>query len=98
MFTRKDYLDGKCSHDEYYAQLVRESNAKELVLNTFSKRLLMYRLRKDRHLNNLPIRKWDVLGYNLRGIDWKKYGDWRSEAGQVCVLKTAARMIVANEL
>lgn len=110
MFTRKDYLDGKCSHGEYYAQLVNESNAKGVVLSYFSLDDLKKMYESDKHFNRVPERlwlhhgmgadyglyTWEQLGKRLVGVDWKKYGDYCSIAGQVCVLKEAARMIVLD--
>ena len=113
MFTRRDYLDGKCSHDEYYAQLVRDSNAKSVVSSHFTVEELRDMYAQDEQFNKVPESKWfshsiigdkshdletwDTLGLFLCGVDWKKYGDGKSLSGIVCVLKCAARMIVLNE-
>jgi hypothetical protein len=113
MFTRKDYLDGKCSHDEYYAQLVEGSNARGLVRDYFGIDVLKNMYEKDEHFNIVPDEKlvtrdplrcktfgsvslntWDRLGECLIGVDWRKYYDYCSQAGRVCVLKCAARQLV----
>ena len=57
MFTRKDYLDGKCSHDEYYAQLVEGSNAKAVVLGHFTLDELRKMYEQDEHFNKVPKSK-----------------------------------------
>ena len=114
MFTHKDYLDGKCSHDEYYAQLVEGSNAKAVVLSHFTLDELRDMFAQDEHFNKAPDSKWfshsiigdkthdletwDVLGTQLHGVDYKKYGDGESLAGRVCVLKCAARMLIEKNL
>lgn len=33
---RRQYIKGECTHEEYYDQLVSESNAKKVVLAAFS--------------------------------------------------------------
>lgn len=57
MFTRKDYLDGKCSYDEYYAQLVEGSNARGLVRDYFGIDVLKNMYEKDVHFNIVPDNK-----------------------------------------
>ena len=114
MFTRKDYLDGKCSHDEYYAQLVEGTNAMQVVLNHFPIDVLEKMYKKDEHFNWVPreyiidrhikgtlsdeLDTWDRLGMWLCGVDYRKYGDLESLCGRVCVLKCAARMLVKKHM
>lgn len=112
MFTYKDYLDGKCSHHEYYAQLVDGSNAKGVVRSHFTIEELKEMFAKDEHLNWMPDNKylprrdirvsrslgtWDCLGERLVGVDWKKCGDYPTLSGKVSVLKCAALLIIEEE-
>lgn len=112
MFTYKDHIDGKCSHHEYYAQLVDGSNAKQVVRSHFTVEELKEMFAKDEHLNWMPSNKylprtdilagrslgtWDCLGERLWGVDWEKCGDYSTLSGKVCVLKCAARLIIEEE-
>lgn len=110
MYTREQYLVGECTHDEYYVQIVRESNATQVVLGYFTVEELTEMYERDEYFNWMPERKyithtilgvcshcqytWEFLAKQLCVYSWKKYGDGRTMAGAVCVLKCAARMIV----
>ena len=95
MFTRKDYMSDKCTHEEYYGQLVTQGMKDHIV------RAIPQALAKstDPHFNDISLSTWDRLGmvYSLRS-EFKELGDIRSKAGIVCVLKEAARQVKeANE-
>ena len=89
-FTRKDYMSDKCTHEEYYGQLVTQGMRDHIV------RAIPQALAKstDPHLNDIPLSTWDRLGmvYGLRS-EFEELGDFRSKAGIVCVLKEAARQV-----
>ena len=97
MFTRTDYLDGKCTHQQYYHQFVDE-RIKAIVLCRFDRETLAHHFAKDTFFNTINIRTWDVMslpGYVADKL--KQAGDYLTLAGQVCVLKQAAREIVEND-
>lgn len=97
MFTRYQYAhEDLCDSQQYYGQLVADGNAMDIVSSAFTKEELQKQLKKDEHLNGIPLWKWDVLGTRLK-CDFEKYGDWRTRAGVVCVLKAAARMYALSE-
>ena len=89
-FTRKDYMSGKCTHQEYYGQLVTQGMKDHIV------RAIPQALAKstDPVFNDIPLSTWDRLGmvYSLRD-EFKALGDFKTSAGMVCVLKEAARQI-----
>ncbi len=88
MFTRQDYLDKKCNHRQYYAQFV-DARLIAVVSNRIGKEL---RLVKDENLNYIPLARWDEMAKSIRpGAGLKKAGDYQTLAGQVCILKEAAR-------
>lgn len=95
MNTRKDYLDKKCTHSEYYSQFVTAG-----IKNAVRTRFGVERLVKstDKHLNDIPLKQWDGLGYACRGFEtgskMKEAGDYLTAAGIVCILKEAARQII----
>ncbi len=101
--TRKDYLDGKVSHEEYYRSIAKSAG----IDMSYGAYALMERVKKalregDKHLNTIPLAIWDrmganpVLRANLAPV-FKAHGDIMSIAGIVCVLKQAARDSANNE-
>lgn len=47
----------------------------------------------DKHMNDIPLRKWDSLRIYPRDGAMKECGDYLTLAGKVCIAKAAARMI-----
>ena len=94
MYTRQDYLNNNCTYQEYYDQFVND-DIKKIVLNAFGYEKIKKSYSEDKNLNNIPLQKWDSLGYFLNFCEeFKKYGDFESLAGKVCILKNAASQIV----
>lgn len=100
VYTRKQYIQGDCTHREYYAQfitdeilvLVREGIGMEMILKS---------KQNEEHFNDIPLRVWDVLG-NFIHTEQLRYkfaraNDFVSKAGLVCILKQAAFEIAENE-
>jgi len=106
MKTRSDYLNGNCSHREYFSQFVDEEIKTE-TLNFFGKERILNC--NDEHLNNIPLREWDNLtGFAFSGSEMirkpayikpellkklKETKEGVSSAGMVCIYKEAARQI-----
>ena len=95
MITRGQYLDGEATHREYYAQFVTEG-IKTTVLSRFDIDRLVSAFNADEHLNGIPLQSWDnIRFYNMEVIrQMEECGDGLTLAGQVCILKEAARQIV----
>ena len=91
MHTRKDYINGRCSHKEYYAQFVND-NAKLMILDSIG--IDRIKKSKDGNFNDIPLKLWDSIGLPS-GISelLKQAGDYYTLAGQVCILKEGAREI-----
>jgi hypothetical protein len=93
-YTRKDYMNDKCSHREYYSQFVND-NVKGMV----NDRIGIDRIKKskDEHLNDIPLKEWDMCGlpYGINTL-LKSAGDGFSMAGQVCILKEAAKQLIED--
>jgi len=95
-FTQADYMNGKCTHRQYYAQFVTPA-IMEGVVARFGKEKLANCLARDGNLNNIPLHKWDGLAGNfVKEVSeaMKAHGDFASLAGMVCVLKEAAKQAV----
>ena len=92
LFTRADYLAGKCTHSQYYAQFVTRTT-KELVKKYIG--LDKIKASTDHHFNDIPIKQWDELasGGVPRAIAFIDVGDFSTLAGNICIAKEAARQI-----
>jgi len=88
-FTRKNYLDGDCTHRDYYAQFVSPGRPNHVAGIIGGDRLLAS---TDSHLNDIPLRHWDAIP-NPFGTDEKmrSLGDYPTLSSAVCISKEAAR-------
>ena len=101
MKTRTDYLAGGCTHHEYYSQFVTQA-AKDLVVKHIGNaNFLSKKLAADPNLNNIPLDTWDQVVALHRWVgEIDEQGDGKkiySLSNGVCVLKTAARIIVEEK-
>lgn len=93
MWTRKDYLDKKCSHKEYYDQFVN------VEILSYIKAALGDRIRKstDPHFNDIPIGTWDCRVETIHLLVSKdlirETGQGWSLSSGVSIAKAAARRI-----
>ena len=99
MFTRKDYMEGRCDHSTYYGQFVTES-----VRNRVAQEIGLERIKasKDPHFNDIPLGEWDrligwagqrVLRPMFSDIPLSKYGENNSCCTHTCIAKEAARQL-----
>ena len=107
MNTRKQYLENKCSHREYYAQFV-DKDVLKIVRNEIG--IDAIKSSKDEHLNDIPMKLWDGLsGCIFKGSELisppkcsRKIYDKAIELGEggispatmVCIFKEAARQLI----
>ena len=94
MYSRQDYLKGKCSHREYYSQFVNSQQKGDILSRIGEKRL------KEStciHFNDIPIHIWDNIYCPISKEKMTECGDYITQAGIVCTLKEAARQIVESE-
>lgn len=99
---RKQYMDRKLTHSEYYGLLVEhigESSLRAMLPGQRTPEQWRKLIEKDPHLNNVPLRQWDALDYYVRGhllrdgdelVAITGSGGW-SLSDSVCVLKETAR-------
>lgn len=95
LFTRKQYLDKECTHDQYYVQFVTESTI-NTVLSYFSKEKLTEYYASDKNLNNIKLSFWDRMPLYAATYKMKDCGDCLTMSGHVCILKCAARIIIES--
>lgn len=96
MKTRKEYLNGECTHREFWGQFVDES-VKRSVSGYIGVDLI--KNSTDEHFNDIPLSCWDNVGRLLRlPISFASIGDYCTLSGLVCIGKEAARQIKESEL
>lgn len=96
MFTRKDYLDGKVSHHDYYSQFLTNSLI-EYVKERFKDKIY---LSEDDNFNNIALTYWDQLYIKdkiklnlwIEANGNRKEYSW-SACDRVCIAKAAAKII-----
>lgn len=100
-FTRKDYSDGKCSHEEYYTQIVNRIGLERFIpFFPVSIEGLLRAHQSDAHFNSIPLAAWDHSFAHLAAIEsrvFKEHGDFLSLGGHVCAMKQAARMYIIQK-
>ena len=98
MITRKEYLDGDATHQEYYAQFVTDTMLTHFNSGTTEEEKRVFIMHRDKntpeskHLSFYDIRWWDRFGYwkSIRE-DMEKVGDFPTLANLVCLWKEVAR-------
>lgn len=102
MYTRKDYMDGKVTHDAYYSQFVTPE-VRAIVARCIGAGRI--RASTDPHFNDIPLREWDaIIGFTdgpqprvatSLGVRTalEAAGDSVSASTLTCVMKAAARQI-----
>jgi hypothetical protein len=102
MKTRQQYMNGECSHREYFAQFVTPLITAE-VLRSIGRDTIEKSI--DEHRNDIPLERWDALaghvGYSFSqpvnrfdaGPLFKEAGEPISLSTIVCTLKEAAKQI-----
>lgn len=95
-FTRKQFMDGEISYDEYYGQFVTDS-----VIRLFDQELV--KKSTDCHFNDIPLQRWDYLANFLPRETINAVCDANAStfSGKrayslsdcVCILKAAAKKV-----
>jgi hypothetical protein len=89
MITRKDYLEGRATHSEYYGQFVQSVHMSRVKL--FKKKI---KESTDKHFNDIPLEFWQRLALpSYAEAKMKEAGDYVTLAGAVCIIKEAARQL-----
>lgn len=97
LHTRQDYMTGKVSHKEYYAQF----NTPELT-KLVSKYKDKLSLDDNGYVQGLELRYWDAMAYNvpprvLLAIK-EANGIGVSLSDRVCALKASARILLQSNV
>lgn len=110
ILTRRQYMQrASVSHDDYYAQFVTQQTL-DHVNAAFEVETLGVALDADRHLNSIPLNRWDAIAH--RPTEAKGFvatlpmnraaiaaaGETVTRAVLVCIAKRAARMLVEQQM
>lgn len=94
MISRHEYVTGKFSHREYYAQFVT-SRIKAIVTQQITLEKLL--ASTDEHLNDIPMSLWDRLpSQEIPVHKMRQCGDYLTSSGEVCIFKEAAQQIIES--
>lgn len=97
MFSRQQYMNKECSHEQYFRQFVTPF-VKALVQDAIG--LEAINASTDKHLNDIPLQRWDRLHPGISEITKalrKHAGECNSISTSVCIAKQAARMLQEDE-
>ena len=91
MIDRKDYLSGKVSHREWYAQFVTSETINRVSLIIGKDRI---KASIDPYFNDIPLYEWDAI-VKTYGVTSRirEAGDYPTLGNGVCILKEAAQQI-----
>lgn len=91
MYTREQYLNDECTHEQYYSQFV-DFDTKQYVKS----RIGLDKILKsnDEHFNDIPLKNWETCCVSVEAVEaLKAAGDTWSLSGRVCIAKAAAKII-----
>lgn len=108
-FDRRDIMNKKISHGDYYMQFIKLDEMTRALVRHFGKEKLL--ASKDEHLNDIPLAHWDVFP-SVQFIKTDKFKAaqnatydeetqrrnplmW-SKSCNVCLAKTAAKAAIAK--
>jgi hypothetical protein len=100
MLKRKDYMEQRCTHSEYYgeiAQRLYDEGLLHLPSSCSGEKVVDALEQGDIHLNTIPLSIWDgaAIPFLRRAATHNVFlerGDWVSLGNFVCALKEFARM------
>lgn len=101
MFEKLDALDAHDRdgqhklHCDYWAQFVTEAD-KEIVKSSIGLPRIL--ASTDRHMNDIPIKEWDMLPPPVaaRNGTLREAGETATMSSAICIHKTAARQLKAE--
>lgn len=95
-YSRADYLNNKCTHEQYYGQYIGVG-MQNLIVRRLGRDRLEKAFAEDENLNTIPLHIWDVLiNFLPLGIreEMRKRGDYLTMAGNACLWKCAAKKAI----
>ena len=100
IYTRQQYMadshaEGFAAHRRFFGQFVTPGTIARVVEFIGGDALLNS---IDRHLNDIPLAKWDRITTQLPGsAGFAKAGDYYTLANGVCLAKEAARQWIDSQ-
>ena len=95
MLTRQDYINGYCTHDQYYGQFVF-AEVEAVVVTVIGEQKIL-NSSDPINFNDIPLREWDRLHLVINGlvgnsIKQSTNGFRVTLCETVCTAKRAAKM------
>jgi len=95
MKTRKDLLEKKCTHSQYYSQFLTYAYIKNVVKFIGKEKILESTCE---NFNDIPLELWDKLGAPWGTFEkMREAGDYLTKSGIICISKEAARNYKFNQ-
>ena len=100
---RKEYLDGRMSHEEYYDKVIEFLGGLDVVAKyvPFDIETLKRSYNNDNYFNSpriTPLRTWDFGAAIIKNL-YSRFGiNCASVSDGVCILKQAAMRMIEREL
>jgi len=103
-YSRKDYMNKKVSHNEYYAQFITPSLVMLVKSHVGEERIMKS---KDEHFNDIHIWVWDKAAEMMNRSLYSELAESNASttannipsislSDKVCLLKAAARQIAGR--
>lgn len=93
--NRKRYLQGECTHRQYYSQFVTKETKERLLFHITKLEIMKS---KDEHFNDIRLERWGrILALGGTNKKMQEKGDYLTLAGKVCIFKEAAKQIKESE-
>lgn len=91
LITRTQYLNGRCSHQQYYAQFLTQAVFQKVLQNVPFERIAASR---DPHFSDISLGLWQIQVPALSATLMREAEDVPTVAGAVCLAKAAARALL----
>lgn len=92
LFTHKDFMADKCTHEEYYAQFINEAGIEMVKKSKAFKRVLKS---ESKNLCEATIEEWDLIGTAGEAANLLvTLGDRWTLSAAVCINKAIARHLL----
>lgn len=91
-FTKKAYMAGECTHEQYYAQFITDDGIAMVQRSTAFKRMIK---KGSKDTSSVEVQVWDLIGTDGEAVMLlKSLGDFWSISAAVCINKAIARQLL----
>ena len=91
-FTKKAYMAGECTHEQYYAQFITDDGIHMVQRSTAFKRMIK---KGSKDTSSVEVQIWDLIGTDGEAVTLlKSMGDCWSMSAAVCINKAIALQLL----